>query len=53
MVQIQLEVDMVLYSGGRDANSERIGCENVGVKVGKYGRVQVTNNVLRYVLALL
>jgi pyruvate/2-oxoglutarate dehydrogenase complex dihydrolipoamide dehydrogenase (E3) component len=28
-----LEVDMVLYSGGRDANSEKIGCENVGVKV--------------------
>ena len=37
----QLEVDLVLYSGGRDANSEKIGCENVGVEVGKYGRVVV------------
>lgn len=41
-LQIQLEVDMVLYSGGRDANSEKIGCENVGVKIAKYGRIQVS-----------
>jgi NAD(P) transhydrogenase len=34
----------VLYSGGRDANSEKIGCENVGVTVGKYGRIQVDPN---------
>lgn len=37
----QIEVDLVLYSGGRDANSEKIGCENVGVEVGKYGRIVV------------
>ena len=37
----QIEVDLVLYSGGRDANSEKIGCENVGVEVGKYGRIIV------------
>lgn len=36
-----VEADVVLYSGGRDANTEKIGCENVGVTVGKYGRVQV------------
>lgn len=37
----QLEVGLVLYSGGRDANSEKIGCEEVGVEVGKYGRIVV------------
>ncbi|GAB5035621.1 soluble pyridine nucleotide transhydrogenase [Nannochloropsis oceanica] len=37
----QIEVGLVLYSGGRDANSEKIGCENVGVEVGKYGRIIV------------
>lgn len=36
-----LAVDLCLYSGGRDANSEKIGCENVGVEIGKYGRVAV------------
>lgn len=36
-----LAVDLCLYSGGRDANSEKIGCENVGVGIGKYGRVLV------------
>ena len=36
-----VEADLVLYSGGRDANSEKIGCENVGVEVGKYGRIRV------------
>jgi pyruvate/2-oxoglutarate dehydrogenase complex dihydrolipoamide dehydrogenase (E3) component len=28
-----VEADVVLYSGGRDANTEKIGCENVGVTV--------------------
>ena len=37
----RLGVDLCLYSGGRDANSEKIGCENVGVEIGKYGRVIV------------
>jgi hypothetical protein len=37
----ELAVDLCLYSGGRDANSEKIGCENVGVEIGKYGRVVV------------
>jgi NAD(P) transhydrogenase len=37
----EVAVDLCLYSGGRDANSEKIGCENVGVEIGKYGRVVV------------
>jgi len=41
-LQRVLEADLALYSGGRDANSEKIGCENVGVKVGKYGRIVVS-----------
>jgi len=37
----EVAVDLCLYSGGRDANSEKIGCEHVGVEIGKYGRVLV------------
>lgn len=36
-----MEVDVCLFSGGRDANSEKIGCEDVGVETGKYGRILV------------
>lgn len=51
LVRVQLEpkprqpkrvrVDLVLYSGGRDANTEGLMCEKVGVKVGTYGRIMV------------
>ena len=34
-----LSVDLVLYSGGRDANSEGLGLENVDVGIGKFGRI--------------
>ena len=34
-------VDCLLYSGGRDANSEGLGCDDVGVDVLKYGRIKV------------
>ncbi|CAM9702592.1 unnamed protein product, partial [Chrysoparadoxa australica] len=40
----RLRVDLVLYSGGRDANSGSIDCEAVGVGVGKYGRIEVDEN---------
>lgn len=39
----RLTVDLLLYSGGRDANSEGLGLENIGVKIGKYGRIVVNN----------
>jgi pyruvate/2-oxoglutarate dehydrogenase complex dihydrolipoamide dehydrogenase (E3) component len=35
------QVDLVLYSGGRDANSEGLGLEAVGVSTKKYGRIAV------------
>ena len=38
-------VDLVLYSGGRSANSGGIGCENVGIEVGKYERITVDKNL--------
>ena len=37
----KLSVDLILYSGGRDANSEGLGLENIGVELGKYGRIVV------------
>uniref|UniRef100_A0A7S2Y1R6 NAD(P)(+) transhydrogenase (Si-specific) n=1 Tax=Fibrocapsa japonica TaxID=94617 RepID=A0A7S2Y1R6_9STRA len=37
-------VDKVLYSGGRDANSEGIGCEDVGIDIAKYGRISVDDS---------
>ncbi|CAM9303321.1 unnamed protein product [Discosporangium mesarthrocarpum] len=37
----RLVVDLVLFSGGRDANSFSIGCEQVGVALGRYGRIKV------------
>ena len=38
-------VDLVLYSGGRNANSGGIGCEDVGVDIGKYERIIVDKNL--------
>ena len=35
----RLTVDLLLYSGGRDANSEGLGLENLFIGVGKYGRL--------------
>ena len=39
-----LSVDLVLYSGGRDANSEGLGLENVAIEVGNYGRIEVDSS---------
>lgn len=36
-----LKVDMLLYSAGRDMNSDNLGLENVAVEIGKYGRIMV------------
>ena len=38
-------VDLVLYSGGRNANSGGIGCEDVGVEIGKYERITVDKHL--------
>ena len=37
----RLTVDLVLYSGGRDANSDGLGLEDIGIQMGKYGRILV------------
>ena len=37
----RLKVDLVLYSGGRNANSEGLGLESVNVSTTKYGRIVV------------
>jgi pyruvate/2-oxoglutarate dehydrogenase complex dihydrolipoamide dehydrogenase (E3) component len=37
----RLRVDLVLFSGGRNANSESLNCPAVGVTVGRYGRIEV------------
>lgn len=34
-VERRLRVDLVLYSGGRDANSENLGLENIECSIGK------------------
>jgi pyruvate/2-oxoglutarate dehydrogenase complex dihydrolipoamide dehydrogenase (E3) component len=39
--QRKLRVDRVLYSGGRNANSESLNCEALGIRTGKYGRIEV------------
>ena len=44
--KLALRVDMVLFSSGRDANSDGMGVENLGVSVGKYGRI-VVDKLLR------
>lgn len=33
-------MDKVLYIGGRNANSEGIGCEDAGVDTTLYGRIK-------------
>jgi NAD(P) transhydrogenase len=38
------KVDIFLYSGGRDSNSDNLGLENVAVSIGKYGRIIVDTN---------
>eukprot|EP00601_Ochromonadales_sp_CCMP2298_P028597 CAMPEP_0173333288 /NCGR_PEP_ID=MMETSP1144-20121109/4794_1 /TAXON_ID=483371 /ORGANISM="non described non described, Strain CCMP2298" /LENGTH=399 /DNA_ID=CAMNT_0014278205 /DNA_START=189 /DNA_END=1384 /DNA_ORIENTATION=- len=40
-LQRRFKVDMLLYSGGRDANSEGLGCAECGIDVGRYGRIDV------------
>ena len=37
-------VDTVIYSGGRDSNSENLGLENVGILTKKYGRIEIDEN---------
>ena len=37
-------VDTVIYSGGRDANSDNLGLQNVGVVTAKYGRIKIDEN---------
>ena len=41
MPERKLLVDLVLYSGGRDANSGGLTLENVAVETSKYGRIIV------------
>lgn len=38
----RLRVDLVLYSGGRDANSETLGCAEAGVELARYGRIKAS-----------
>jgi len=33
--------DLLLYAEGRDANSDRLGCERAGIAVGRYGQITV------------
>lgn len=40
----RLRVDLVLYSGGRDANSETLGCEDAEVALARYGRIKASYN---------
>lgn len=37
---------MVLFSTGRNANSQDLGLENIGVGIGKYERIQVDQEFL-------
>lgn len=43
--QRKLRVDLVMYSGGRIANSDDLGCEHLGIEVGKYGRIVVDHHL--------
>lgn len=40
-VDRKLKVDLVLYSAGRNANSEGLGLETVQCSIGKYGRIVI------------
>lgn len=42
--QRKLRVDRVLYSGGRNANSEGLNCEELGIRTSKYGRIEVDHD---------
>eukprot|EP00903_Cladosiphon_okamuranus_P008631 g8277.t1 len=42
--QRHLRVDKVLYIGGRDANSEDMGCEDAGVDTALHGRIKVDSS---------
>jgi len=44
--KLALRIDLLLYSGGRDANSGEMGLAAAGVEIGKYGRV-VVDQLLR------
>ena len=39
--QRKLRVDLVLYSGGRNANSEGLNCEAMGIRTGRFGRIEI------------
>lgn len=36
--------DLFIYSGGRDANSEDIGLDNLNIKTSKFGRIVIDDN---------
>jgi len=40
----RLRVNLVLYSGGRDANTDTLGCKAAGVELAKYGRVKASQS---------
>mmetsp|Transcript_81642 Transcript_81642/g.143974 ORF Transcript_81642/g.143974 Transcript_81642/m.143974 type:complete len:490 (-) Transcript_81642:194-1663(-) len=42
----QFKPELVLYSGGRDANSEDLGLEENGVEFAKYGRIAVDQDYM-------
>ena len=42
-----LKVDLLLFSGGRDANSDGLGLDVVQVEIGKYGRIVVDPSTFR------
>ena len=46
-VERKLKVDLLLYSSGRDANSEGLGLDAVGVTLGSYGRIAVDSRTYR------
>merc|ERR1712146_497200 len=43
-IAFEIDIDLLLLSSGRDANSDKIDCDEVGVKIGKYGRILVDQN---------
>ena len=44
-IERKLRVDLCLYSGGRDSNSDGLGCDDVGVRVGRFGRILVDTSL--------
>ena len=43
-IGFEIDIDLLLLSSGRDANSDKIDCDEVGVQIGKYGRILVDQN---------